>query len=65
MTQDFKDKILNWLTANYSVGSGTNSPQYSPVSSRANNLLTYIQAQTTSGGFFLSSILQGTNANNQ
>lgn len=65
MTQDFKNKILNWLTGNYSVGSGTNSPQYSPVSSRANNLLAYIQAQTTSGGFFLSSILQGTNANNQ
>lgn len=65
MTQDFKNKILNWLTGNYSVGSGTNSPQYSPVSSRANNLLAYIQAQTTSGSFFLSSILQGTNANNQ
>lgn len=65
MTQDYKTKILNWLTANYSVNNGSNTPQYSAVSSRANNLLTYIQAQTTSGGFFLSTILQGTNANNQ
>lgn len=65
MTQDYKNKILNWLTANYSIENGTDTPQFSAVSSRANNLLTYIQAQTTSGGFFLSGILQGTNANNQ
>lgn len=65
MTQDYKNKILNWLTANYSVENGINTPQYSAVSSRANNLLTYIQAQTTSGGFFLSTILQGVNADNQ
>lgn len=65
MTSDFKDKILKWLTGNYGVYNGDNTPQYSAVSSHANNLLSYIQSQVGPDGFFISSILQGNNADNQ
>lgn len=38
MTNDFKKKILDWLSGNYTIQSGNNVPQFSEVDNRYNNL---------------------------
>ena len=38
MTNDFKKKILDWLSGNYSVGLGSNVPQFSETDSEFNDL---------------------------
>lgn len=38
MTEDFKKKILDWLSGNYTVQSGNNVPQFSETESEFNDL---------------------------
>ena len=38
MTNDFKKKILDWLSGNYSIGTGNNVPQFSNVDTSFNDL---------------------------
>lgn len=42
MTEDFKEKVLKYLTGNISEESGINEPQFEPVETITNNLNTYI-----------------------
>lgn len=42
MTQDFKDKILKYLTGNINNGSGINEPQFQAVETITNNLYQYM-----------------------
>lgn len=42
MTDDFKKKLLKYLTGNIQQGSGTNTPLYQPVETITNNLETHI-----------------------
>ena len=42
MTQDFKDKLLKYLTNNLSESTGNNTPQYQAVQTITNNIYTYI-----------------------
>lgn len=63
MNNTFKDKILKWLTGNYTVGTGSNVPQFKTPTSRVNNFATLFSAQFPNG-YFLSAFLQGYNADN-
>jgi len=66
MTNDFKDKILKWLTGNYETQTGIDEPQFGIVETIANNLYDYmIDEVGGTGQFFITSIVQGKNATNQ
>lgn len=49
MTDDFKLKILKWLTGNYAVESGSNVPQFKQVQSNTNNLSTKLNSYFPNG----------------
>ena len=63
MTNDFKEKLLKWLTANYNVQSGSNVPQFQTPIVKNNNFSTKLSTQFPNGYFILSSV-QGNNVNN-
>lgn len=63
MTNDYKEKLLKWVSGNYQVGAGTNSPQFTTPLSRTNNFATLFSSQFPYG-YFLSTTLQGYNADN-
>lgn len=63
MTEDFKYKILKWLTGNYNVESGTNIPKFSATTNRTNNFETQFNTLFPNG-YFLRGILQGQDTNN-
>ena len=63
MTNDFKEKLLKWLTANYSIGSGNNEPQFQAPITDTNNFATEFTSQFPYG-YFVTSKLQGNNINN-
>lgn len=50
MTQDFKDKILNYLTGNITEDSGINEPQFEAVETITNNLYQYMINNFDDGG---------------
>ena len=43
MTDDFKEKLFNYITGNYNVESGTDIPYYINEYEKINNLQTYSQ----------------------
>lgn len=63
MTEDFKYKILKWLTGNYEVGLGDNVPQFSNVENKTNNFDTQFNTLFPNG-YFIRGILQGQDNNN-
>ena len=63
MTNDYKEKLLKWLTANYTVGSGTNDPQFQTPITKNNNFASNLSSQFPNGYFIFSSV-QGNNINN-
>ena len=63
MTNDYKEKLLKWISGNYQIETGTNSPQFTTPLSRTNNFATLFSSQFPYG-YFLSTVLQGYNADN-
>lgn len=63
MTNDYKEKLLKWISGNYQIETGTNSPQFTTPLSRTNNFATLFSSQFPNG-YFLSTALQGYNADN-
>lgn len=63
MTNDYKEKLLKWISGNYNVEGGINEPQFTTPLSSTNNFATLFSAQFPNG-YFLSTVLQGYNANN-
>lgn len=66
MTEDFKNKILKYLTGNLEEATGTNEPQFPGVETIINNLNTYINNNTSGSGTWLSEkkeIIQGKDGN--
>lgn len=63
MTNDYKEKLLKWISGNYQIETGTNSPQFTTPLSRTNNFATLFSIQFPYG-YFLSTGLQGYNADN-
>ena len=66
MTEDFKSKILKYLTGNLEQETGENEPQFLGVETITNNLNTYIDSNTRGGGTWLSEkkeIIQGKDGN--
>jgi len=63
MTSDFKDKILKWLTGNYTVDSGSNVPQFSIPSTKTNDLNTELN-DALNNDYFINGTLQGNDMNN-
>ena len=61
MTDDFKNKLLKYLTGNLPLENGSNVPQFSTSSSKVNNLQTYLNTQFQYG-YFMTGLLQGANA---
>ena len=50
MTQDFKDKVLKYLTGNLTEDSGINEPQFGSVETVTNNLYQYMMDNFDTGG---------------
>lgn len=66
MTEDFKEKILKYLTGNITPSSGNNEPQFQAVETITNNLNTYIEDRIEGGGTWLAEkkeIIQGKDGN--
>lgn len=63
MTSDFKDKLLAWLTGNYTTQSGIDVPEFSDVEKTTNNFETDFNT-LFANGYFVSGALQGQDANN-
>lgn len=63
MSNDYKEKLLKWLTANYTVGSGTNEPQFQAPIINNNNFASNFSTQFPYG-YFVTAKLQGNNINN-
>lgn len=63
MTNDYKEKLLKWISGNYTIQAGSNVPQFTTPLSRTNNFATLFSAQFPNG-YFLSATLQGYNADN-
>ena len=63
MTNDYKEKLLKWISGNYQIKAGTNSPQFTTPLSRTNNFATLFSSQFPYG-YFLSTVLQGYSAEN-
>lgn len=63
MTNDYKEKLLKWISGNYSIENGSNVPQFTTPLSRTNNFATLFSTQFPYG-YFLSATSQGYNADN-
>jgi hypothetical protein len=63
MTNDYKEKLLKWISGNYEFEGGINEPQFTTPLSRTNNFATLFSSQFPYG-YFLSTALQGYNADN-
>ena len=63
MTNDYKEKLLKWISGNYNVEGGINEPQFTTPLSRTNNFATLFSSQFPYG-YFLSTVLQGYNDDN-
>jgi hypothetical protein len=66
MTNDFKEKLLKYLTGNIEEQIGINEPQFPGVETITNNLNTYINNNTRGNGTWLSEkkeIIQGKDGN--
>lgn len=63
MTNDYKEKLLKWISGNYTIQAGSNVPQFTTPLSRTNNFATLFSAQFPYG-YFLSATLQGYNTDN-
>ena len=63
MTNDYKEKLLKWISGNYEFEGGINEPQFTTPLSRTNNFATLFSSQFPYG-YFLSTVLQGYNADN-
>lgn len=63
MTNDYKEKLLKWISGNYNVENGINELQFTTPLSRTNNFATLFSSQFPYG-YFLSTTLQGYNTDN-
>lgn len=63
MTNDYKEKLLKWISGNYEFEGGINEPQFTTPLSHTNNFATLFSDQFPYG-YFLSTALQGYNADN-
>ncbi len=66
MTQDFKDKILKYLTGNITEGTGTNEPQFGAVETATNNLFQYMMDNFDTSGMtpYIMDIIKGNQNDN-
>ena len=66
MTQDFKDKILKYLTGNIEEDSGINEPQFGAVETITNNLYQYMMDNFDTGGSlpYIIDIIKGNQNDN-
>ena len=46
-------KLLKWISGNYQIETGTNSPQFTTPLSRTNNFATLFSSQFPYGYFFI------------
>ena len=63
MTDDFKNKLLKYLTGTLEIETGVNEPQFSGIVDATNNLETYLTANL-GAGYVIKGVLQGKNASN-
>jgi hypothetical protein len=56
MTNDFKKKILDWLSGNYAIQSGSNVPQFSDVYNYTNDLEIDLEENFPYGYYFTDSL---------
>lgn len=66
MTQDFKDKLLKYLTGNIEEDSGINEPQFGAVETVTNNLYQYMMDNFDTGGSlpYIIDIIKGNQNDN-
>lgn len=66
MTQDFKDKVLKYLTGNITEDSGINEPQFGAVETTTNNLYKYMMDNFDTGGSlpYIIDIIKGNQNDN-
>lgn len=66
MTQDFKDKVLKYLTGNLTEDSGINEPQFGAVETVTNNLYQYMIDNFDTGGSlpYIIDIIKGNQNDN-
>lgn len=66
MTQDFKDKLLKYLTGNLTEDSGINEPQFGAVETITNNLYQYMIDNFDTGGSlpYIIDIIKGNQNDN-
>lgn len=63
MTNDYKEKLLKWISGNYEFEGGINEPQFTTPTPNLNNFTALFSSQFPNG-YFLSATLQGYNADN-
>lgn len=63
MTNDYKEKLLKWISGNYQIEGGLNEPQFTTPTTNVNNFATLFSSQFPNG-YFLSASLQGYNTDN-
>lgn len=65
MTDDYKEKLLKWLTGNYGIETSNNVPQFLTATSNTNNLQTSLQASLGSNYTVYGQVQGGDNNNNK
>lgn len=65
MTDEFKERLLKWITANYTVEDGNNIPQYTASVEKANNLYSELAPiiANTQGNINLTGFVQSYSEN--
>lgn len=64
MTEDFKEKLLKYLTGNIVEETGTDTPTYQPIQEYMNNLDVYIRNELDINNYSIKSVYQSkTNSN--
>ena len=64
MTEDFKEKLLKYLTGNIVEESGTDTPTYQPIQEYMNNLDIYIRNELDTNSYTIENVYQSkTNSN--
>ena len=56
MTEDYKSKLLKYLTGNIEVETGTNEPQFINAGYTSSNIKTYINSYFANGGGIYGSV---------
>ena len=64
MTEDFKEKLLKYLTGNIIEETGTDTPTYQPIQEYMNNLDIYIRNELDTNSYTIENVYQSkTNSN--